>query len=262
MALESLRYIRQRRRARSVTMTLSQFRTSPSLVRAVPFAIFLALTFCQNEFSEADRYWFYAAKMVLGAWLIWLVRPSVAEMRWNFSWEALVVGAGVFVVWVGLDGYYPALDQLNQNYFCPLFRKIGLESWCSESVPLTGWNPHLQFGQDSVLAWTFVVVRIAGSSLVVPPLEEVFFRSFLYRFLVRNDFLNMPLAQFRLKPFLICAVLFGFEHREWLAGILCAFGYHGLVFRKKRLGDAIAAHGLTNLLLGLYVVSRGQWRFW
>jgi len=34
------------------------------------------------------------------------------------------------------------------------------------------------------------------------------------------------------------------------------------VLRKQRLGDAISAHAITNLLLGLYVVGTKSWRFW
>jgi membrane protease YdiL (CAAX protease family) len=56
--------------------------------------------------------------------------------------------------------------------------------------------------------------------------------------------------------------MFGFGHHEWLAGILCGFAYQGLVCWKKRLGDAMTAHAITNFLLGVYVVWKGAWNFW
>ena len=108
----------------------------------------------------------------------------------------------------------------------------------------------------------FIAVRVLGSSLVVPPLEEVFFRSFVYRYLFQPDFLSVPLGRFAWTPFLLTSILFGLEHNQWLAGILCGLAYQGLVCRKKRLGDAITAHAITNLLLGLWVVWRGAWNFW
>ena len=53
---------------------------------------------------ETSHYWFYlSARPLVGAWLIWEMRPFVAEMRWAISWEAVVVGVAVFVIWVGLD---------------------------------------------------------------------------------------------------------------------------------------------------------------
>src|SRR5437867_12773042 len=158
---------------------------SPVLVRVLPFAIFLGLTFCQGKFGDASRYWFYLAKTVIGAWMIWTVRPSIAELKWALSWQALAVGVGVFGLWVGLDGYTPTLDQLIQQYVGPVLQVIGLESWCPKpTADQLDWNPHRKFGQDSGLAWWFIAVRVLGSAVVVPPLEEVFYRSFVYRYLI------------------------------------------------------------------------------
>ena len=80
---------------------------SPAAARVAPFLIFLALTFGQGKFGAASAYWFYLAKTLVGAWLVWEMRPLVPEMRWAISWEAVVVGVGVFAVWVGLDPFYP-----------------------------------------------------------------------------------------------------------------------------------------------------------
>ena len=83
---------------------------SPILVRVIPFAVFAILTMFQGRFGEASQYWIYALKTVIGAWLLWQVRHYVKEMKWSFSWEAVAMGVGVFVAWVGLDGYYPMLS--------------------------------------------------------------------------------------------------------------------------------------------------------
>jgi uncharacterized protein len=212
---------------------------SPLAARVAPFVIFLALTSCQGQFGAASAYWFYLAKTLIAIWLIWAMRPFVSEMRWAMSWEAVVVGIGVFVMWIGLDPFYPK------------FMKSGAV-----------WNPHLQFGQNSELAWLMIVTRILGSTLVVPPLEEAFYRSFLYRYLTKPDFLSVPLNRFLPIPFLVTAAVFGFSHFQWLAGILCGMTYQGLVLRKNRLGDAMTAHAITNFLLGAWVIWRGAWQFW
>ena len=57
-------------------------------------------------------------------------------------------------------------------------------------------------------------------------------------------------------------MIFGAAHAEWLAGILCGLAYQALVCRKKRLGDAMTAHAITNFLLGVWIVATGEWRFW
>jgi hypothetical protein len=57
------------------------FAASPPLVRVAPFVVFLALTVCQGKFGAGSAYWFYLAKTLAGAWLIWAMRPFVSEMR-------------------------------------------------------------------------------------------------------------------------------------------------------------------------------------
>jgi uncharacterized protein len=224
-------------------------------VRVVPFAIFLGLTFFQGRLGETSRYWVYLVKTLAGAGLIWAVRPFLKEMRWKWSWEAVAWGVGVFVIWVGLDGFYPTSDDL--------MARVGWgQGKTAAEAAASSWNPHSHYGQGAAMAWFFVVIRTIGSTLVVPPLEEVFYRSFLYRYVTQADFLASPLSLFKWTPFLLTSVLFGFTHREWLAGILCGFAYQGLACLKGRLGDAITAHAITNFLLSLWVVWRGAWNFW
>jgi membrane protease YdiL (CAAX protease family) len=240
-----------------------QFQRSPVIPRVAPFVLFLVFTFCQGQFGEGSRYWCYVIKTFIGAWLVWSMRPWVSEMKWAISWEAVLAGVGVFVFWVGLDGLYPNLTDLYDAWLAPLMRRIGLGSdtvQANDETPL--WNPYVYFHSNAALAGLVISVRILGSTFVVPPLEEVFYRSFLYRYLVQADFQSVPLGQFRWMPFLFTAMIFGLAHREWLAGILCAFVYQALVCWKKRLGDAMTAHAITNFLLGLWVVWKGAWNFW
>jgi CAAX prenyl protease-like protein len=216
-----------------------KFSASPATTRVAPFLIFLALTVCQGKFGAASAYWFYFAKTIAGAWLVWEMRPLVLEMRWAISWEAILVGLGIFAIWVGLDNFYPHL------------MKNGA----------TG-NPNEIFGTGSTLAWFFIAVHILGMTFIVPPLEEVFYRSFLYRYVAKPDFLSVPLNKFLPLPFIATATVFGISHNEWLAGILCGAAYQWLVIRKNRLGDAMAAHAITNFLLGTWIVWQHAWNFW
>lgn len=207
--------------------------------RVAPFFIFAALTTSQTLFGEAGRYWIYIAKSFVGAWLLWVVWPVVPEMRWKVSWEAVVVGLLVLVMWVGIDPFYPKYPK--------------------EPKP---WNPNTLYGEGSALAWILVVGRILGSSIVVPPMEEMFYRSFVYRYIINPKFDEVPLNRFHPLSFVITSVVFGMVHREWLAGILCGLAYQWLVIRKGRLGDAMTAHAITNFGLGVWIVYKGAWHFW
>src|SRR5438128_1021052 len=93
-----------------------KFAGSPEYARVAPFVVFVALTALQGKLGlgEASRYWLYLVKTLLGAWMIWQMRPFVEEMRWKISWEAVVVGVAIFAVWIGLDGHYPRLTKLEE----------------------------------------------------------------------------------------------------------------------------------------------------
>jgi uncharacterized protein len=210
---------------------------SPIFPRAGPFILFLIFTSLQGRFGPESHFYFYAAKTFAGIFLIWAIWPIVTEMRWAFSWEAVVAGVAVFLIWVGIDPYYP--------------------KWGKQEIV---WNPHDQF--IPAVAWCFIILRILGSGFIVPPLEEVFYRSFVYRWLIKPDFLSVPLNGFQPLSFCITCAIFGFAHNQWLAGILCGAIYQWLVIRKNRLGDAMTAHAITNILLGIYVAWKGQWQFW
>ena len=214
--------------------------------RVAPFVAFVLLTAAQGWFDPAAAYWLYLGKTVLAIWMLLALRSLLPEMRWAVSWEAVAVGVGIFAIWVGISHGWAV-----ENYFRSSTAKPGLI-----------WNPNEQFGAGSMLAWLFIVTRILGSTLVVPPVEEIFYRSFFYRYMAKVDFLSVPLNQFLPIPFLVTSLSFGLVHNQWLAGIICGAAYQWLVIRKGRLGDAMTAHAITNFLLGVWVVWRGQWQFW
>jgi uncharacterized protein len=223
--------------------------------RVLPFAAFLLLTGFQGQFGEAGRYWVYLAKTLLGAWLLYDMIGMVQEVEWNFSWEAWVVGIGVCVMWVGIDPLYPPFGEF--------MHKLGfMPAPTPREKPELPWNPFLQFGAGTGMAWFFVVVRTLGSAIVVPPLEEVFYRSFVYRYIIKTDFLSVSPRMWSKLAFFMTTGIFAFSHYQWLAAILCGFAYQGLVLWKGRYGDAIAAHAITNFLLAVWVVWQGAWQFW
>lgn len=218
---------------------------SPEYARFMPFLVFVVITFVGGMLGGNGMFWAYALKVVVGAWLVLEMRKFVPEMRWTFSWQAVVVGILVFVAWVGLDPFYPKNNLLFKD--------------TAGSI----WDPFSRFGEESIIAWSLIAVRIFGMTIIVPPLEEAFYRSLVYRYIVRYDFTKVALTHFDGVALMLMSALFGFAHFQWLPGILCAVAYQWLVLRKGHLGDAMTAHAITNFLLGVYVVwQRGDaWKF-
>jgi uncharacterized protein len=234
--------------ALSASRIFTKLKSSPMWVRVVPFVVFLLLTGLQGQLGDASRFWIYGLKTIVGFGMIWAVWSSIPEMRWKFSLEAVLAGTGVFIMWVSLDEIVRRLGVAHPFHRLP-----------SHGTP---WNPILTFGANSFWAWALIAVRIIGSGFIVPPLEEVFYRSFIYRFIIQPNFNEVPFNRLHPTAFIVSSALFALEHQEWLAGFLCGLVYQSLVVKRGRLGDAIAAHTVTNVLLGFYVVARGAWQFW
>ncbi|MEK7782102.1 MAG: CAAX prenyl protease-related protein [Verrucomicrobiota bacterium] len=217
---------------------------SPEHARFLPFAIWVGITALAMGGGNM-MFYSYVAKVLVGAWIVWEMRRYIPEVRWTVSWQAIVVGIVVFFAWVGLDPFYPKNTLLMKD------------------TPESIWNPFARYGDASVIAWTLIVIRIFGMTVLVPPIEEAFYRSLVYRYIVKYDFTKVALNHVDGVALVLCALLFGFMHFQWLPGIMCGMAYQWLVFRRGHLGDAMTAHAITNFLLGVYVVWKGgeAWKF-
>ena len=93
-------------------------------------------------------------------------------------------------------------------------------------------------------------------------MEELFWRSFLIRWVINPDFEKVALGTFSLGSFAATVILFGLEHHLWLAGIMAGVAYYALLYKTKRLGPCVMAHSTTNLALGIHVLATEEWQWW
>lgn len=115
--------------------------------------------------------------------------------------------------------------------------------------------------EPATCGWTLTIVKLIGSAFVIAPVEELFFRSFLYRWLQNHNFQSVELSRFDLSAFLWMVFLFTLEHDRPLVAAFAGAAY-GLLAIRFGLGSAILAHVITNLALALHVIYRGEWWFW
>ncbi|MFP5392631.1 MAG: CAAX prenyl protease-related protein, partial [Gammaproteobacteria bacterium] len=102
----------------------------------------------------------------------------------------------------------------------------------------------------------------AGAALVVPVMEELFWRSFLMRWIDDVNFATVDPRAVKPLSVLITVVLFAFEHNQWLAGIVAGVAYSLLYMKTRSLWPAILAHAVTNGVLGVWIVRSGIWTYW
>lgn len=220
----------------------------PETARILPFAVFLLFMLIPATVFPGAEYWLYAAKTIAAAGVLWWLRDRLPEMKWAVSWEAVVVGIVIAVVWLGLP---------------PVKLPWELFSKAKEAAkPEEVWNPVAYFAGNPALGWGFFAIRTLGRSLVVPAIEEIFYRGFVYRYVISPNFTEVALNRFHAGAFALTSVMFGIAHGDhWIQGILCGVAYQWLVLRKSRLGDAMLAHAITNLIISIYAVVTNQWQF-
>jgi CAAX prenyl protease-like protein len=146
--------------------------------------------------------------------------------------------------------------------------------WIAPDALVPGWRDHWLF-QNAVtgriktsippqeLTPLMLALRTARAALLVPVIEELFWRGWLPRWLQDTRFSKIPLGQYTPFAFWATAVLFALEHGPfWEVGLLCGIIYNWWMRRTRSLGDLMLAHAVTNLALSVYVISTGRWVFW
>ncbi len=126
-----------------------------------------------------------------------------------------------------------------------------------------GFDPGI-FTDSPMLYWLTVVARFARLVIIVPLVEEIFWRGFLMRYLINERFTSVAFGTFRPFSFFAVAVLFMFVHStsDWIPALLTGLIFNAVAVKTKSLWACVLAHAVTNLLLGIYIMMTGQWGFW
>ena len=218
-----------------------------AVARMVPFAAFMLLLAARGALpadgsANVDPRWLYVASVVVvGGLLAWFWREYGELVRQTLpsaSEAALAVGVGVavFGLWITLDA-----------------------AWMRLGEPSAGFVPTDAAGR---LIWPLVVLRWIGASLLVPVMEELFWRSFLMRWIQSPQFETVVPQRVGLKAIVLSTFVFMLAHTLWLAAVIAGLAYAWLYVRTGKLWVPVIAHAATNGVLGVWVVHTQQWAFW
>jgi exosortase E/protease (VPEID-CTERM system) len=207
----------------------------------VPFLAILAASFVSKAASGSFE-WLYPLRFIAAAVALWHFRAEYKRLNWRFGWLAPLTGLAVFFVWLA-------------STFWALWAGSAHSVVSSLGTALAALSP------DSRLAW--IVFRVVAAAITVPIAEELAFRGYLARRLVNRDFDRVRSTSLTLLSIGLSSVVFGLMHgQQWIVGILAGLAYAGALKWKGRIGDAVVAHATTNLLLAVWVLSRGDWAQW
>jgi membrane protease YdiL (CAAX protease family) len=228
----------------------------------LPMAIFLAFTWVGGNWESLYPAT-YVAKAVVVAIALWVLWRQYTPIRWNHWWLGVIVGIIGIIQWVGMQLWL-------QNGWPSVIESVtilpqGLREWMGDHFKPSPdvFDPTKTFS-SAVALYSFYAVRIAGAVLVVPVMEELFWRDFLWRtILAPNDFKLAKVGEWGWSAFLVVCAAFALVHGNWwLTSIVWAMMVGLLLVYTKSLGACIIAHGVTNLLLAGYVLWTKDWSFW
>jgi CAAX prenyl protease-like protein len=200
-----------------------------------PFLVVMASAMLTGAFS-AGIDWLYPVRVLAAVWVLWVFRKTYTNLGWTMSWRAVAIGCATFAVWIALVPSGPA----TADHWPPGLRSVPVH-WAA--------------------AW--LLLRVIGYTITVPLVEELAFRGYLTRRLMREDFERLPVGLFSWWSFAISSLLFGALHGGfWLAGTIAGMTFALALYQRRALGDAVLAHATTNGLIAVYVFATGRWSVW
>jgi exosortase E/protease (VPEID-CTERM system) len=245
--------------ATGFTLDLSQDK-----VRLAP-EVLLILVSLVSLLATAKFEWAYPLRVIIVGAVLWRWWPRLGLVFSHKLFLSVIAGVIVFALWLAL---VPTDATRSAEFHQTL-----------TSVPV--WL---------MLVW--MVFRLLGAVVVVPLAEELAFRGYLFDATGRLLKQTIPSFSFSysnslsepngfsdhsdggyagnansswLQTILVLAITsigFGILHSAWLAGILAGVAFGLVRLYRNNLMDAVIAHGVTNLLLAVYVMSTGAWSLW
>lgn len=215
------------------------------VARVLPFALFILLLALRGAVppdSGLDGRWLYGVAVAMVGGVLFLFRRDYAELARGSAptlREALVavaVGLAVYALWVRLVAPWMVLGAPSASF-----------------VPLDAAGAPI---------WPLIALRLVGAALLVPLMEELFWRSFLMRWIEDRRFGQVDPRRVGLRALLLSTFVFTLAHTQWLAAALAGLAYAGLYRWSGRLWVAVLSHAVTNAALGMHVLVTRQWQFW
>jgi len=214
--------------------------THPAFRYVFPFIVFMLFTECQRFGTPETVFYIYGAKtLATGLALFFCFKDHwKREVTGHFDFTAVFLGLIVLILWVIMP------------------------EWTVKHPLEVRFDPFVFSSKTG--QWLALITRAFGAALIVPVMEELLWRSFLMRYLIRADFLAVSPGSYSPVSFWVTVVFFTLVHQTWEWPMAAVTGiFYGLYLLKtKNIFGCILAHATTNLGLAVYVTCTGKWHFW
>jgi CAAX prenyl protease-like protein len=202
----------------------------------VPFLAILAASFVSKAASGYFE-WLYPLRFWAAAIALCYFWPELKKLNWRFGWLGPVAGVAVFLLWIA-------------------------PSWWAHQSAASPLGPALA-ALSPTARWTWISFRVAAACLTVPIAEELAFRGYLARRFISREFDQVSFTSLTALSVALSSLAFGLMHgQHWMVGILAGLAFAVALRWRGRMGDAVVAHAVSNLLLAAWVLRFGDWAQW
>ncbi|MBK4218136.1 exosortase E/protease, VPEID-CTERM system [Paracoccus caeni] len=205
---------------------LPPLRRDPVAARILPFAVFMLTAVIAPAISQNPAM-FYPIRVILLAAILALVWPALRGIVWRVSPVAWAAGAAIGLMWIAIP-----------------------------VAPSEGPPPYGALTGGLVILW--FVFRGIGTVILVPLVEELFFRDYLESRL-RGAPVDAPAPLWRnVLAIAISAGLFAALHDRWIEAFIAGVVFSLAVRHRGRIADGIAAHAMANLIVFAFAAATGN----
>ena len=206
------------------------------------------------------EYWMLGLEVVLGTASLAFFWKHY-ELRWSkWVWFGALMGAVGIGFWILPTQIYEwmGLDHDPEGWL----KRLGVQS------RIEGFDG-LLFEKGSGLYWGAVVVRFWRAVILVSLAEEIFWRSFLMRFLLDRDgpnarFWKIPFGKASWMTFIVVTLLFTLAHApvDYLGALIYGSLTYAVTIITRSLLSVVVMHSVANLLMGIYALGFEKYGLW
>ena len=204
--------------------TRPSFITDPMTVMILPFAVFMASSTVASALSATPAL-LYPWRMMAVVTVLAMGWTVLRALPWRIDTLSAASGVICGVLWVATAPAAAAPDAMLAD------RLAGL------SAPI-------------LAIW--VIARVTGTALVVPIVEELFFRGYILK---KLDLGGMT---WRIIALAVSTAAFAFLHDRYIAAALAGILFGLVYLRRGNITDAIISHALANAVIAGWALTQGD----
>lgn len=249
--------------------TLQKYRDDRTLAHVLPLMWFITLTMILGfiaeriELNNTSQPWYIRWPEVWVLLVAMVTSGAILVFFWKhyeFRWNARAVGIGAVMGAVGI-GFWLLPTHVHGWLNLTENPESGWMSWLGIHDRERGLDPD-EFGSDfGKVAW--LIARFFRAVVIVSLVEEIFWRSFLMRFLLKPDgnYWKVPFGKASWLTFGVVTVAFALAHApvDYAGAIVYGALTYLVAIWTKSLLACVVMHGVANFLMCWYALETGKW---